>query len=347
VTLWLRRRKVIATMSAAPHSIPAGRNGACPPLARYLVLLSLVALPAQAQIFKCTDAAGHVVYQNAACPKGTNSGRVDIFDNTWTADRAEKDAAWQRHASAHEVVAGMPVRWVREALGEPEEVRSTATAGADEVWLYNLPDRSTQVGILGQQVIWIRETPMTVQPTGVAAGPATAANQPSHAATDSRGLPEGTQALPQPQFAPQAQTVPQAPTAPQTQAPPQAQVAPQPQAPQAQVLPQTRPAPQAQAVPEAPRGVAEPHTLQESPHTAQLAPKISDSRHGIARGQDCQQALALLGPPDRKRDVPAPDSASDSTTEYFYEPAGSADPTRTRVVCANGKVEGVDRTAVR
>src|SRR5208282_1319460 len=121
---------------------------------RVLPVLLLAALPARAQIFKCTDAMGNVVYQNAACPKNTKAGKVEIFDNSWTADRAEKDAAWQRHASAHRIVAGMPVRWVREALGEPTEVRRTETAGADEVWLYNLPGRNAQVGVLADQVLW-------------------------------------------------------------------------------------------------------------------------------------------------------------------------------------------------
>jgi len=95
------------------------------------------------------------------------------------------------------------------------------------------------------------------------------------------------------------------------------------------------------------------------PETPRPAPDISISRSAIAspspadparavtRGQDCRQALAELGKPDRQREVPPLDSASDPVTEYIYEPAGSASPTRTRVVCANGRVEGVDRTVVR
>src|SRR5271154_293081 len=114
-------------MVATPQSQPGRRAAALRRAVRRLLpLLALTALPAGAQIFKCTDTMGNVVYQNAPCPKDTKAGKVEIFDNTWTADRAEKDAAWQRHAMAHEVVAGMPLRWVREALGEPEEGRNTA-----------------------------------------------------------------------------------------------------------------------------------------------------------------------------------------------------------------------------
>jgi hypothetical protein len=64
----------------------------------------------------------------------------------------------------------------------------------------------------------------------------------------------------------------------------------------------------------------------------------------IARGQDCKQALADLGPPSRQRDVPALDTSSDPATEYFYE---SSDTGRLRIVCSNGKVEGVDRSVTR
>jgi hypothetical protein len=282
--------------------------------------MALVAIPAGAQIVKCSDNAGNVVYQNETCPKNTKATRVDIFDNSWTADRAEKDAAWQREATAHRVVAGMPLRWVREALGEPIEVRNTATAGADEVWLYNFPDRSTQVGILANQVLWVRETPVSAPPAAVAAEPVPAAAQASHAAADARAAAEVPHSVPESRPAPD--------------------------------LPHA--AAQAQAAAEAPRALPESHAVADSSraatetsHAMQESPKISESRHGVMRGQDCKQALADLGPPDRQRDVPALDGASGPSTEYFYEPAGSADPTRTRVVCSNGKVEGVDRTVIR
>jgi hypothetical protein len=302
-------------MAANPLPQPGSR--AAPLLhlaARVLSLVALVAIPAGAQIVKCSDNSGNVVYQNETCPKNTKGTRVDIFDNSWTADRTEKDAAWQRQATAHRVVAGMPQHWVREALGEPIEVRNTATAGADEVWLYNFPDRSTQVGILANQVLWVRETPVSASPAAVASEPVPAAAQASQAVPDALAPAEVPHAVPESH---PASDLPHA-------------------AAQAQ-----RELPEVRVVADIPRAVTETsHAMQESP-------KISESRHGVMRGQDCKQALAELGPPDRQREVPAPDSASGPTTEYFYEPAGSADPTRTRVVCANGKVEGVDRTVIR
>ena len=131
--------------------------------ARSSLLLALPAFavaPASGQIFKCTDGSGNVTYQNEPCPKNAKAGRVDIFDNSWTTDRVEKEAEWRRNAAEHRVATGMPVRFVREALGEPAEVRDTATAGAAEVWLYNFPERSVQVGMLKDQVLWFRETPI-------------------------------------------------------------------------------------------------------------------------------------------------------------------------------------------
>src|SRR5271167_454785 len=107
-------------MAPTPCPQSGSRCAPLPPVAaRLLLLAALMATPTGAQILKCTDSSGNIVYQNSACPKSTKADRVDIFDNSWTADRVEKDAAWQRHAAEHRVVAGMPLRWVREALGEP------------------------------------------------------------------------------------------------------------------------------------------------------------------------------------------------------------------------------------
>src|ERR1700739_1446294 len=87
---------------------------------RALLLLAavpaLLASTAAAEIFKCSDQAGNVTYQNEKCPSGTRAGKVDIFATTGTASRSEKDAEWQRNALQRRVVTGMPARWVREAL---------------------------------------------------------------------------------------------------------------------------------------------------------------------------------------------------------------------------------------
>jgi hypothetical protein len=106
-------------------------------------------------------------------------------------------------------------------------------------------------------------------------------------------------------------------------------------------MPDRAPAEPLRAMPEAPR------PAPDISRSAAASPGPPDSTRAVARGQDCRQALAELGKPDRQREVPPLDGASDPATEYIYEPAGSASPTRTRVVCANGKVEGIDRAVLR
>jgi hypothetical protein len=58
--------------------------------------------------------------------------------------------------------------------------------------------------------------------------------------------------------------------------------------------------------------------------------------------------LAELGTPNRQREIPASDAGgTDAATEYVYEAGGNGNATRTRILCANGKVEGVDRSVAR
>jgi hypothetical protein len=264
-------------------------------------LFAMASLPAAAEIFKCTDPSGNVTYQNEKCPAGTKAGRVEIFDNNWTASRSEKEAEWQRNAAEHRVLTGMPARWVREALGDPTETRETTTGGAKELWLYNLPDRSVQVGMLDNQALWVRETPVVAPAARVAPTPSSTAGQ-------STGAP-----------APRAIDILNAPES-------------------------SRPA-------EAPRASAPRREGQTAPRVVELprvaeAPRAPEARRNVTRGRDCREVIAELGTPDRQREIPASDAAgTDAMTEYVYESTGSAG--RTRILCANGKVEGVDRSVAR
>ncbi len=297
------------------------RAGRAPASLCYAVFLmpivvtpALAAAPAPEQIFKCTDGSGSVTYQNEPCPKNVKAGRVEIFDNSWTADRVEREAEWRRNATAHRVTTGMPVRWVREALGEPAEVRDTATAGAAEVWVYSFPDRGVQVGMLNNQVLWFRETPVA---------------PPVARAAPEADRPVAERAPPEPQV---------------TRAAPGSD-RPLPELPITRLAPpvQDRMRDNAAAPAETLRPMAE--AVPPTP----VAPAVASPSRTVSRGQDCKQALADLGPPDRQREVPAIDAGTDPATEYFYEPSANAGAgaTRTRIVCANGKVEGVDRAVVR
>jgi hypothetical protein len=268
---------------------------------------ALVALPAAADIFKCIDSGGNVTYQNEKCPTGAKSGKVEIFDNNWTADRTEKEAEWQRNANNHRVVTGMPAKWVRESLGEPGEIRETTVGGATELWLYNLPDRAVQVGMRDNEVLWSRETPPAARaarntaaaPKSPPAGAAQLAEAPRAA-----GLPGRT-----------VSDLPRDPEAPRA---------------------------------EPPRAVTEPpRTVSDLPRMAG-ASTAAEGPRGAVRGRNCRDVLTELGKPDSQREIPATDvGETDAVTEYVYEAGSGGGNVRTRILCANGKVEGVDRSSTR
>ena len=249
-----------------------------------------------------------MTYTNEKCPTGSKAGKVEIFDNNWTASRGEKDAEWQRNAAEHRVLTGMPARWVREALGDPAETRETTTGGASELWVYNLPDRSVQVGMLDNQVLWVRETPLVAPAARVAPEPAPAAS--------STPLPATGSATP----APRAIDILRAP---EVQRPPEA----------ARAMETLR----EQGTSASPRAVEPPRVAE--------APRSPETTRRVTRGRDCREVIAELGPPSRQREIPPADAGgTDAMTEYLYEPSGGADPARTRILCANGRVEGVDRS---
>lgn len=282
-------------------------------LAALLAPPSLALAAGEAQIFKCIDASGNVTYQNEPCPREAKSGRIEIFDNRWTATREEREAEWRRNASEHRLATGMPARWVREALGEPTEIRDAPTAGAAQLWLYTLSDRSVQVGMLNDQVLWFRETPTSASPAARVAPPA------ERTGTEAPQVSRSTAAAPaRPADLPVMRMVPS----------------------ETDRVADTRPPPPAE------RAASEPRSAEPSPTPTAAAPPGSPAKNprAVARGQDCKQVLADLGVPDRQRDVPAIDAGSDPATEYFYDSAAAG---RLRIVCANGKVEGVDRSVAR
>src|SRR5215470_14434246 len=289
---------------------------------------------ATTEIYKCTDRSGNITYQNEKCPTGSQAGRVDIFDNNWTASRAEKNAEWQRNAADRRVVTGMPAHWVREGLGDPAEIRDTTTGGAKELWIYNLPDRTLQIGMLDEQVQWFREAP-AAPARGIAQAPTPPAPAASPNARAAPVAPRGDAPRREAQRpidilqAPEALRSLDTPRPGDTPAPSQSlragEVSQATEPPRAIEVPRQAEVPRATDVAAAPAAVA------------------ADGTRRIARGRDCREVLAELGPPDRQREIPG-DGGMSAMTEYLYEPSGSAAPARTRILCANGRVEGVDRS---
>ena len=147
-----------------------GRPGACG--SRYdaamrLTILHVVAGLATAilanghlaaQVYKCVDAAGRTTYQQTPCPVAQKGGRMDIQSGNGTVrDSADQEAAWAQAAAAKNIVAGMPKRVVRAALGDPTGMRSAKdNENAAEIWTYRRPGEVMVIGFVNDVVAWYR-----------------------------------------------------------------------------------------------------------------------------------------------------------------------------------------------
>jgi hypothetical protein len=123
-----------------------------------LALLACAAPAALAQVFKCVDGLGRVTYQESPCP-GSESGRaVELFlDNGSARDSADVEARWRTAALQHEVLPGMPRRWVVQSLGMPTQMRPGApNEGVREVWTYQNATSIVRVGFVGDVAAWSR-----------------------------------------------------------------------------------------------------------------------------------------------------------------------------------------------
>lgn len=144
---------------------------ACIPLHR--VAAAAAALVAagsvSAQVYKCVDANGHVVYQQTPCPPSARGGQLELFlDNGSGRDSPEAEARWRQLADQHEIATGMPKRWVQQALGAPSEQRpGTPAEGASEVLTFVQPTQVTKVGLLAGVVAWSRSESTLGTGTGI------------------------------------------------------------------------------------------------------------------------------------------------------------------------------------
>jgi hypothetical protein len=143
-----------------------------------VVAMTLVPAVACAEVFKCVDGAGRITYQESACASGERGGAVVLPEQSVEVrESPEVEAAWRAAATRHEVIKGMPKRWVQQALGVPAAMRpGTPTDAATEVWSYELPAGTTRVGFSGNLVAWQRTEPRAAKasPVGDARGAAAA-----------------------------------------------------------------------------------------------------------------------------------------------------------------------------
>ena len=156
------------------------------PLTVLAVTMTLVPAVACAEVFKCVDGAGRITYQESPCTAGERGGAVVLPEQSVEVrESPEIEAAWRAAATRHDVIKGMPKRWVQQALGVPTAIRAgTPSDAATEVWSYELPVGTTRIGFTGNIVAWQHTEPRVAGAAPAAPARGTAASP----ATQPRGL---------------------------------------------------------------------------------------------------------------------------------------------------------------
>ena len=146
-------------------------------------MLATVLLPAAAtaDVYKCTDASGHVTYQQAPCAGGQRGASIELSDpvlarpGALSSDKAE--ALWHAAAREGRAVVGMPKPFVTQGMGSPAEIRAPRTGEAgSEVWVYPKGAQVTRIAFHDNVVAWMRtDATPAAKPSGTAATPASGA----------------------------------------------------------------------------------------------------------------------------------------------------------------------------
>jgi len=101
------------------------------PLTVLAVTMTLVPAVACAEVFKCVDGAGRITYQESPCTAGERGGAVVLPEQSVEVrESPEIEAAWRAAATRHDVIKGMPKRWVQQALGVPTAIRAGTPSDA-------------------------------------------------------------------------------------------------------------------------------------------------------------------------------------------------------------------------
>ena len=184
-----RRSRGVTTLRIVRSSGEALRRYSCcvssgMPLRRWIraaiaALACSIVPAAAAQVFKCVDALGRVTYQETPCPAAQPGRPLELFlDNGSARDSPDVEARWRAAALQHEVLPGMPRRWVVQSLGQPAQVRPGApNEGVREVWTYQMPTAVVRVGFVGEVAAWSRTEPTVPLAPLARASPATVAGE--------------------------------------------------------------------------------------------------------------------------------------------------------------------------
>lgn len=138
--------------------------------------LGLLAAPAVAQVYKCTDPrTGHVTYQQAPCPAGAG-GPIELAEPLVARPGASSDrseAAWHAAAREGRAVVGMPKPFVTQGLGTPAEIRAPRPGETGvEVWVYPRGRETTRIGFQDNLVAWMRSDATAPERAASSAGAA-------------------------------------------------------------------------------------------------------------------------------------------------------------------------------
>lgn len=114
-------------------------------LAGLAALAAALAMPAGAEIFRCTSPRGDVSYQQAACPAMSASRVVDVPSSYPNADPMQRQQLFEREAALDRRLEARRERETREAIARDAQAAAEAAAQSQQqadtqpLWLPSAP----------------------------------------------------------------------------------------------------------------------------------------------------------------------------------------------------------------
>ena len=109
-------------------AVPSASSKRRARLAGLAALAAVLALPAGAEIFRCTSPAGAVSYQQAACPDSNASRVVDVPSSYPGIDPSQRRQLFAREAALDRRLEARRERESREAIARAEQAAAQAAA---------------------------------------------------------------------------------------------------------------------------------------------------------------------------------------------------------------------------
>lgn len=113
-------------------------------LALCVALLALAAMPAGAEIFRCTSPAGSVTYQQDPCDASERATKIDVPASYPAPDSAERQRLFAREAALDQRLEAERERWSREAIAhamQPTPQPAPEVSAGPEILWFGAPTR--------------------------------------------------------------------------------------------------------------------------------------------------------------------------------------------------------------